>query len=89
MMLEEKISQMKESFEGNTNIVEELQEAKENMEYELNKMSEDLAKKAEQVARLAEEKRQLEKQCAHLESDIGTYKDTVSKMNSDKERAAR
>ena len=45
MMLEEKISVMKESFEGNSNIVETLQEEKENMVFQMGQMEDDLKKK--------------------------------------------
>ena len=86
VLLEEKIALMKDSFDGNTNVVETLQEEKENMQFQIDTMQQDLEKKAAAVARLAEEKRQLEKAVSHLEEDINGFKDQVGKMNVDKDR---
>ena len=56
------------------------------MQYQMEQAQEELNKKAERLARLTEEKRQLEKQLSHLEEEIGGYKDTVVKLNHDKDR---
>ena len=56
------------------------------MQYQMEQTQEELNKKAERLARLTEEKRQLEKQLSHLEEEITGFKDTVVKLNHDKDR---
>ncbi|CBY20534.1 unnamed protein product [Oikopleura dioica] len=86
LLMEQKISEMKDNFEGNTNLVEEMQEERDSLKNTIEGLQNDLKKAQETVERMKGERKQLEKQMASLEEDISEFKDRMTKMNIEKEK---
>ena len=86
IMLEEKVSLMKDNFDGNTSLVENMQEERDNMNAQIQALEDKLKAKEEECDKLTADRRGLEKQISHLEEDVSMFKDQISKMANEKEK---